>query len=567
MLRYLLPFIAPHKGRVIGSIIFSFLLAAIGAAQVALVQPLFDQGLSPDSTREEVLVLAGKLLALGILNFPARFFHFFWIRTVMEQITCAIRTNVFSKMQRLPTSFYTRSKQGQMISHILNDTRIQAEGLKAFIDLIREPLKAIAYLGMAFWADWQLTLVIFLIAPFLAAIFQVSGKKVHRNQADVQREQGEFTHAVAEGISAHKITKAFNLQHFVTQRFVYFQNRYFSAQKRTMFVEEFAHPLVEVIGAVAFSAVIVFAHSRIQSGETSIGDFVSFVAALALFMDPIRKFSQANVRLSQGKAAHERVIELMSLSEEPDSGTVLLPSLKQGIEVKNLSFTYGEGEVLSDFSMSVKKGEKVALVGLSGSGKSTMVNLLLGLYPIEKGTIEIDGNPIANIRLNSLRGLFGLVSQDIFLFHDTIRGNLTLGKEYSDEQIQRALDVSYASEFVSKLPDGLETLVGDRGTRLSGGQQQRLTIARAFLQNTDVLLFDEATSALDNESEKVVQKALESIASDKTVVAVAHRLSTIQEYDRIYVLSQGRLVEEGTHNELIAKKGEYHKLYELSVKA
>ncbi|MBH48625.1 MAG: hypothetical protein CME71_10695 [Halobacteriovorax sp.] len=567
MLRHLLPFIAPYRARVIGSILFSFVLAAIGAAQVGLVQPLFDKGLSPESTREEVIILASKLLALGILNFPARFFHFFWIRTAMEEATCALRTSVFSKMQRLPSSFYTRSKQGQMISHILNDTRIQAEALKAFVDLIREPLKAIAYLSMAFWADWQLTLVIFVIAPFLAAIFQVSGKKVHRNQADVQREQGEFTHAVAEGISAHKITKAFNLQRFVTNRFDHYQSRFFQAQKKTMFVEEFAHPLVEVIGAIAFSAVIVFAHHRIQSGVTSIGDFVSFIAALALFMDPIRKFSQANVKLSQAKAAHERVMELMLLDEEPDTGNYHPTEFKRSIEVKDLTFTYGEGEVLKNFSMHVKKGEKVGLVGLSGSGKSTLINLLLGLYPVKHGSILLDEKAIADIKLNNLRGLFGLVSQDIFLFNDTIKGNLTLGKEFSDEQIKHALDVSYASEFVDKLPDGLETIVGDRGTRLSGGQQQRLTIARAFLQDTEILLFDEATSALDNESEKVVQKALESIASQKTVVAVAHRLSTIQDYDRIYVLSQGELVEQGNHQELMAKGGEYAKLYDLSVKS
>src|SRR5690606_25686691 len=321
--------------------------------------------------------------------------------------------------------------------------------------LIREPLKAIAYLGMAFYADWQLTLVIFLIAPFLAAIFHVSGKKVHRNQADVQREQGEFTHAVAEGIGAHKITKAFNLQDFVTKRFVYFQQKFFHAQKRTMFVEEFAHPLVEVVGAIAFSAVIVFAHSRIQSGETSIGDFVSFVAALALFMDPIRKFSQANVKLSQGRAAHERVMELMTLDEEPDVGTLAPVEFKSSIEVKNLNFSYGEGEVLKNFSMRVHKGEKVALVGLSGSGKSTIINLLLGLYPVNEGAIILDGEPIQKLRLKSLRGLFGLVSQDIFLFNDTIRANLALGKDFSDAQIRAALDVSYSSEFVDKLAQGL----------------------------------------------------------------------------------------------------------------
>jgi subfamily B ATP-binding cassette protein MsbA len=333
---------------------------------------------------------------------------------------------------------------------------------------------------------------------------------------------------------------------------------------KTTFVEEFAHPLVEVIGACAFSAVIVFAHYRVQSGETTVGEFIAFIAALALFMDPIRKFSQGNVKLGQARAASERISRLMDLPEEVDIGNKEIANFSQSIEVNNLNFSYGDAPVITNLSLSIKKGQKVALVGLSGSGKSTLIGLLLGLYPVKAGEITIDGISIGDIKLTSLRNLFGLVSQDVFLFHDTIRDNLCLGKDISDLRLKEALDVANATEFVSRLPVGLETIVGDRGARLSGGQQQRVTIARAYLQNPDVLLFDEATSALDNESEKLVQEALARLGGEKTVLAVAHRLSTIQDFDRIYVLHEGKLVEEGSHAELLAMNGEYAKLYALS---
>lgn len=560
----LLPYIAPHKKRAIGAVLLSFILAAIGGLQVSLVKPLFDKGLSPNSTREEALILAAQLLGLGLLNFPCRFFHFYWLRYIMDRATCSVRAEIFTKLLRLPSSFYGKSKQGDLISHILNDTTIFAQGFKASIDLIREPLKAIVYLSMAFWADWQLTIVIFVIAPFLILIFNISGKKVKNNQGNVQTVQGELTHNIAEGISSHKITKAFNLQNFVFSRFSKTQDGFFNAQMKTTFVEEMAHPFVEVIGACAFAGVIVFAHHRIQTGAMTIGEFISFIAALALFMDPIRKFSQANVKLSQARAASERIHGLLNIEEEIDKGSLEVAHFEKGIDVENLSFSYGEGDVIKGLNLKVKKGEKVALVGLSGSGKSTLINLLLGLYPIERGEILIDGKKIQDYTLHALRSLFGLVSQDIFLFNDSIKANLCLGKDFTESQIQEALQVAYCDEFISKLPDGLETVIGDRGTRLSGGQQQRLTIARAYLQDCPILLFDEATSALDNESEKVVQKALENLAGHKTVLAVAHRLSTIQEYDRIYVLHEGHLVEQGTHQELKSMGGEYSKLYELS---
>ena len=488
----LFPYIKPHKTKVIGSILLSFVLAAIGGYQVSLVKPLFDKGLSADGTEREAWILAGQLLGLGLLNFPCRFFHFYWLRYVKDRAMCKVRDDIFEKLMRLPTPFFGKSKQGDLISHIINDTIIFSQGFKACVDLIREPMKAIVYLGMAFWADWQLTIVIFVIAPFLILIFGISGKKVKNNQGSVQREQGELTHSIAEGIAANKITKAFNLQKFVFSRFKKTQDDYFNAQMRTTFVEEMAHPFVEVVGAIAFSGVIVFAHYRIQSGETSVGEFVSFIAALALFMDPIRKFSQANVHLSQSQAASDRIHKLLETPEEVDDGQIVEASFKDEIKVDDLTFSYGEGDVLKNFSMEVKRGEKVALVGLSGSGKSTLINLLLGLYPVSKNKITIDGEEISQYNLFALRTLFGLVSQDIFLFNDTIRNNLCLGKDFSDEQIKEALDVAYCHEFIDKLSDGLETIVGDRGTRLSGGQQQRITIARAYLQESPILLFDEA---------------------------------------------------------------------------
>jgi subfamily B ATP-binding cassette protein MsbA len=566
LIKVLIPYLRKYKSQVISAVLLSFVLAAFTGAQVKLIQPIFDKGLSPDSSLNEILKLSGMLLLIGILNFPARFFHFYLLREVGEKLNADLRTIVFAKLQKLPTAFYNQNKQGKMLSSILNDAEIFAQSYRAVVDCIREPIKGLVYLTMAIWCDWQLTLVILVVCPLFIAIFQVSGKKIRDNQSHVQAERAEFTHNLSEGLSAHKVTKAFNLQKFVIDRFLKTQESYFGFVMKTAKVEELAHPLVEVVGSLAFSIVIVFAYYRISSKAMTVGSFVQFIGALALLMDPIRKFSQANVKVGQGISAYRRLQEIFLIEEEKDNGKLEITKFSNEITVENVTFSYVDHPVIRNLNLKIRKGQKVALVGLSGSGKSTLINLLLGLYPVSQGKITIDGNELSDIKLKNLRQLFGLVSQDIFLFHDTIRANLKVGGNFSDAEVNKALEVSYSSEFVNKLPDGLETIIGDRGAKLSGGQQQRLTIARAFLQNTEILLFDEATSALDNESEKVVQKALESIAGNKTVIAVAHRLSTIQDYDKIFVMKEGLLVEEGTHSELMTKNGEYRKLYELSIK-
>jgi subfamily B ATP-binding cassette protein MsbA len=322
--------------------------------------------------------------------------------------------------------------------------------------------------------------------------------------------------------------------------------------------------LVELIGSFAFGGVIIFAHHRISTGALTTGGFISFVASLAMFMDPVRRFSKANAKLNQAKAAAVRIFALLDVPEEVDADLKELKEFKSTIEFRDISFSYGEGVILKNFNLKITKGEKVGLVGLSGSGKSTLISLLLRLYPVVEGAILIDGVNINEYSLVSTRKVFSLVSQDIFLFNDTIWENLTTGDKHTEEEIRHALEISYAWEYVKDLPDGLKTQIGDRGLRLSGGQSQRLTIARAFLKDRDVLLFDEATSALDNESEKIVQAALDRVAGHKTVIAVAHRLSTLKDFNRIVVMKDGQKIEEGSHAELMSNNGEYRKLYELS---
>jgi subfamily B ATP-binding cassette protein MsbA len=566
IIQKLLPYLRPYFKYVIGSLLFSFALAGIKGYQAYLVKPLFDQGLNKGASFNDALKLAGLLLGVGILNFPCRFFHFYWIRSVVEKVVCDIREDIFKKFQRLPLSFYVKNKQGALVSNVLNDTSMFASGLRNAIDLVREPLTAIVMFSLALYRDWQLTLVIVVTTPLFLLVFGKSGRLIRRNQSEVQEKISLMTHAISEGLLGQKIAKAFNLQDYVLGRFLKSQITYFSSQLKTMKIEEVAHPLVELVGAIAFSGVIIFAHHRITSGALSTGDFVSFITALALLMDPIRKFSQANVKINQSVAAGERILGLLAQPEEMDIGQVEKKSFETRITVKNLSFSYdGENSVIKNLNLYLGKGEKVALVGLSGSGKSTLINLLLGLYPYEQGEITIDGIALPDIKLTSLRDILGLVSQDIFLFNDTIRENICVGKKYSEEEIRESLRVSYCDEFVYDLPQGLDTIVGDHGARLSGGQKQRITIARAFLRNPDVFLFDEATSALDNTSEKVVQRALEQISGDKSVLAIAHRLTTVQNYDRIYVMKDGEVVEVGTHESLMGLQGEYYKLYSLSL--
>ena len=561
------PYLRPFWKEALFATLLALPLAGIKAYEAYLVKDIFDKGFSPDSTFADARNLALILVGLGLLNFPLRYFHYFGLRQIVDKSTRRMRSKIYKKFQNLPTKYYSQQKQGNLISTIMSDTQVFSEAFKNSLEVIREPITAISLLGVAFYHDWQLTLIIFATAPLFIITLHFSGKRIRKYVKRAQQDNGDMTHIVGEALGGQKIVKAFGLQDYIIGRFEKFQQSLLDNRKKSNSAEELSHPLIELIGSIAFAGVIIFAHHRIVSGELTTGGFISFVAALAMFMDPVRRFSKANAKLNQAQAAAYRIFGLLDVEEEPHDNLRELQGFNETIEFKNVVFSYGDGPVLKNFNLIIKKGEKIGLVGLSGSGKSTLVSLLLRLYDVTGGEILIDGVNINEYTLPSVRKVFGLVSQDIFLFNDTVRENLTTGDAHTDEEIRNALEISYAWEFVKDLPEGLETQIGDRGLRLSGGQSQRLTIARAFLKNRDVLLFDEATSALDNESEKIVQAALERVAGHKTVIAVAHRLSTLKDFNRIVVMKDGNKIEEGSHAELMEKNGEYHKLFELSQRA
>lgn len=558
------PYLRPFWKEALFAALLALPLAGIKSYEAYLVKDIFDKGFSPDSTFEDARNLALILIALGLVNYPLRYFHYFGLRQAVDKATCLIRSRIYAKYQNLPAKYFATTKQGTLISTMMSDTQVFSEAFKNSLEVIREPITALGLLSVAFYHDWQLTLIIFATAPLFLVIFHYSGKRIRRYVMKAQHDTAEMTHTVSEALGGQKIIKAFGLKEYIINRFENIQSTFLKNRTKSNSASEQSPPLVELVGSLAFAGVIVFAHHRITSGALTTGGFISFVAALAMFMDPIRRYGKAHAKLNQAQAAAIRIFALLDVKEEPQENLKELTGFEKTIEFKNVSFSYGEGYVLKNFNLLITKGEKIGLVGLSGSGKSTLVSLLLRLYDVNEGEILIDGQNINQFSLPSVRKIFGLVSQEIFLFNDTVRENLCTGDAHTEEEIRSALEISYAWEFVKDLNQGLETQIGDRGLRLSGGQSQRLTIARAFLKNRDVLLFDEATSALDNESEKIVQAALERVAGHKTVIAVAHRLSTLKDFDRIVAMKDGHKIEEGTHEELIALGGEYKKLYELS---
>jgi subfamily B ATP-binding cassette protein MsbA len=553
----------------------AFAFSIVGMVVTALTEPIVPALLKPllDGSfvsREGGLLawlpalIVGIFLVRGIASYASDYA----IGWVANKVVMDLRNGMFAKLVRLPTYYYDNHTSGGLVSKFTFDV-LQLTGAATSVVsvLFRDSLTIIALLGYLFYVNWQLTLVAVLVGPPAAAITRAFSVRLRTMSRAEQAAMGDLNHALEESIGCHRVVKVFGGQEYEAKRFDSGANKVRRFNMKMTAAAAANVPLVQVIVSVALAVIIYIAVRQANAGAMTVGDFVSFLTALLLVFQPLKRLTGVNQSLQRGLAAAENVFRLIDEKPEADSGTREISRAKGNIEFKEVQFTYpgAPRPALASVSFSIKAGETVALVGGSGAGKSTLANLLPRFYSPESGQILLDGVDIATLKLASLRANIALVSQDIVLFNDTVAANIAYGRlaGTSEAEIVRAAEAAHAVHFIREMSDGLATVIGENGVRLSGGQRQRLAIARAFLKNAPVLILDEATSALDSESERNVQEALETLMQGRTTLVIAHRLSTIERADRIVVLDAGRVTEIGRHADLLAASGIYAKLHRL----
>ncbi|MDT0690221.1 ABC transporter ATP-binding protein [Salegentibacter sp. F188] len=519
----------------------------------------------------QISALISICVAVIVLFLLKNFFNYlamYFIANLRNGMLRDIRNKIYSKIVELPISFFSEKRKGDFISRITSDVQeIQSSFLSMLEMFVKEPLTLLFTLTAMIAISPKLTLFVFVFLPLSGLLISSIGKKLKAKSTSAQQENANFLSMVEETLSSLKIIKGFNAENRFRKKFTDSTNRLNKILNSLLHRQDLASPLSEFLGVVVITVILWFGGNMVLiEGSMEASVFIGFLVLTYNILTPAKAISKATYSIQKGNASAERIMEIIetesNLKDKP--GAVEKTSFDSDILIKNISFQYEREKVLKDFSLEVKIGETVALVGQSGSGKSTIANLITRFYDVNEGAIFIDGKDIREITKSSLRALMGLVTQDSILFNDTIKNNISLGKENAtDEEIIDALKVANAWEFVKDLPLQLETNIGDSGNKLSGGQKQRLSIARAVLKNPPIMILDEATSALDTESEKLVQKALENMMKNRTSIVIAHRLSTIQNADRIVVMQKGQIVEQGRHEELLAKRGNYHKLVEM----
>ena len=479
-----------------------------------------------------------------------------------------LRKTIYDKIIGLPLSFYSKRQKGDVMARVLGDINEMQNSFFIVLELIvREPLTIVFSLILMFTFSWKLTLFVVLFIPLAGLIISRIGKTLKSKSLEAQQESGKLISTVEETLTGLKIVKSYNAEVLFKFKFNAFADKILTLSNNIGVKNNLAGPLSEVLGIVTIAVLLWYGGKLVLIDKIIEGtSFISFMGLAYSILTPAKAISKASYRVKNGMAAADRVFEILhhdnQMVDADDASE--LSGFTDKIDISNISFKYNDDLVLKNFSVSVSKGKTIALVGQSGSGKSTIANLLTRFYDVNEGSIKIDGNNIKNVTKNSLRSLMGLVTQDSILFNDTIKNNILIGKpDASENEILEALKIANAWEFVKELPEGINTNVGDAGNNFSGGQKQRLSIARAVLKNPPIMILDEATSALDTESERLVQVALENMMKNRTSIVIAHRLSTIQNADQIIVLNKGEIVEQGKHKELLDKKGIYKNLVSM----
>ncbi|MGI9551470.1 MAG: ABC transporter ATP-binding protein [Aurantibacter sp.] len=523
---------------------------------------------SGDDKMKALVLVIGLVLALFLLKNLFNYLAMYFITFLRNGVLKDIRNKLYHKITALPISYYSEKRKGDVIARITSDVlEIQHSFLSILELIVREPLTILFTILIMFGISAKLTLFVFIFIPIAGLIISYIGKSLKGTSDKVQLEQGRFLSIVEETLGGLRVVKAFNAESRFMNIFKASTERFFNFSNKLLNRQNLAAPTGEFLGILVIGVLLWFGGKMVLVDKTL--DAASFIAYMGLaynILTPAKSISKASYGVKKGNAAAERVLEILE-TENPivDRENALeKENFDSGIELKNVSFKYEDEYILRNFDLNVPKGDTVALVGQSGSGKSTIANLVTRFYDVNKGEIKIDRIDIKDLTKKSLRNLMGLVTQDSILFNDTVAKNISLGKESAtEEEIIEAAKIANAHEFIVELPEGYDTNIGDSGNKLSGGQKQRLSIARAVLKNPPIMILDEATSALDTESERLVQDALEKMMRNRTSIVIAHRLSTIQKANNIVVLQKGEIVEQGTHDELLAKDGTYRKLVEM----
>jgi len=539
-------------------------IAAAETAFPAMMKPLMDRGFSPEQQFElwwAPMGIIGIFFTRGLASFIANY----GMNLISQNVLRDIRTELFQKLISFPSTFFDSHSSGHLISRILSDAQmVLTAATNVATVIVRDSLVLLGLTIWLFWINWQLTLVVLLLLPPLVFLTQKFSKRMRRVGKEYLVTVGDMTSAVEEAIAANRVIKTFGSQVHEKMRFERVNANHRGQGMRLAIASALQSPITQLIASLGVATVLTIALIQARLGTATIGDFVSFITAMIMMLNPLRHLAETNSQLQRGLAAAEGLFALLDEEAECDSGHLILNQSTGEVEFKNVTFRYAtrDTHALTNFSLKIPSGKTYAIVGPSGSGKSSLLALLPRLYELESGSITIDGIDIKNLTLTSLRQQIALVSQDVVLFNDSIRNNIAYGRpSCTNEEILDAVSAADLSSFVSTLPDGLETQVGDRGVRLSGGQRQRIAIARAVLKNAPILLLDEATSALDTQSEIAVQQAIDRLRKNRTTIVVAHRLTTIVDSDLIVVIDSGNIVQKGTHNELIEKYGLYQTLY------